>query len=80
VPLSWAQLTAGHLPHGREGSFALPSPRRRDTGALLAPTTATPLIEIAPATQAMMVPMCMALPQPETNLPIEQCHTHHGGK
>jgi hypothetical protein len=37
--------------------FGLPSPRRRGTGALLAPITTTPWMENSPATQAtMMVP------------------------
>jgi hypothetical protein len=38
----------------REGRFGLPSPRRRGTGASLAPVTTTPRMENAPAAQAMM--------------------------
>jgi hypothetical protein len=37
-----------------ERSFGLPSPRRRGTGASLAPITTMPWMEKAPATQATM--------------------------
>jgi hypothetical protein len=58
-----------------EGSFGLPYPRRRDTGASLTPTTTTPWMENALATEAMMtVPSRMAAPWLETNLPIERRH------
>jgi hypothetical protein len=46
------------------GGFGLPSPRRRGTRASLAPITATPWLENAPATQATMtVPPRMEVPQ-----------------
>jgi hypothetical protein len=38
-----------------EGSFGLPSPRRRDTWASLDPATTTPWMENVPATQVMMM-------------------------
>jgi hypothetical protein len=54
----------------REGSFSLPSPRRRDMGASLAPVTTISQIENAPAAQATMtVPPWTVAPWPETNLP-----------
>jgi hypothetical protein len=63
------------------GSFNLHSSRRRGTGASLALITTTPRMENAPATQAMMiVPPRTAVPQPETGLPFERHHTHHGGQ
>jgi hypothetical protein len=46
-----------------EGGFNLPSPRRHDMGALLAPITTTPWMENAPITQAMTtVPPWIAVP------------------
>jgi hypothetical protein len=64
-----------------EGSLSLPSPRRRDTGASLSPATTTPWMENASATQATkVVPSWMVAPRPETNLPVERRHAHHGGQ
>jgi hypothetical protein len=55
----------------REGGFGLPSPRRCGTGTLPAPVTATPWMENAPATQAMMtVPPQSAAPWLDTDLPF----------
>jgi hypothetical protein len=55
-----------------EGSFELPFPRWRSTGASLAPTTTTPWMENAPATQAMTtVSQWMVAPWLETSLPFE---------
>jgi hypothetical protein len=54
----------------REGSFNLPSPRRRDMGASLAPVTTISQMENAPAAQATMtVPPWTAAPRSETILP-----------
>jgi hypothetical protein len=54
------------------GSFGLPSPRMRGTGALLTPVTTTPRMENALITQATMtVPPQMAAPRPKTCLPFE---------
>jgi hypothetical protein len=54
-----------------EGSFRLPYPRRRGTGASPAPITATPKMENTPAAQATMtVPPRMAVPWPEACLPF----------
>jgi hypothetical protein len=50
---------------GREGSFNLPSTRRRSAGAPLTLAATTPW---------------MVAPWPETNLLIERCHTHHRGQ
>jgi hypothetical protein len=64
-----------------EGSFGLPSPRRRGLGASSASVTTTPKIENALVTQAMtMVPLRMVAPQLETCLPFERHHTHHEGQ
>jgi hypothetical protein len=66
---------------GREGSFDLPSTRRRSAGAPLALAVTTPWMENAPTTQAAtMVPSRMVAPWLETNLLIERCHTHHRGQ
>jgi hypothetical protein len=55
-----------------EGSFGLPSPRRRGMGASLTPIKTTQRMENALAAQAMaMVPLRTIVPQPETGLPIE---------
>jgi hypothetical protein len=63
-----------------EGGFGLPSPRRRDTGALSAPVKTAPWMENALATQATMtVPSRMAALQSNAGLPFEQRHTHQGG-
>jgi hypothetical protein len=64
-----------------EGSFSLPSPKRRDMGATLTLVTTTPKMENAPAAQAtMIVPLWMAASQPETYLPFERHHTCHRGQ
>jgi hypothetical protein len=64
----------------RDGGFGLPSPRRCSMGASLAPITTMPWMENAPAVQVMRaVPPWTAVPQPETDPPSEQHHTHHGG-
>jgi hypothetical protein len=47
------------MPSG-EGSFGLPSPRRRGMRASLAPITSTPQMENAPVAQATTVPPRMA--------------------
>jgi hypothetical protein len=63
-----------------EGGFGLPSPRRRDMGALSAPVKTTPWMENALATQAMMtVPSRMAALRSNAGLLFEQRHTHQGG-
>jgi hypothetical protein len=63
-----------------EGSFGLPSPRRRGMVALPAHVTTTPKMENALAAQAMTtVPPWMVAPRPETCLPFERHHAHHGG-
>jgi hypothetical protein len=55
-----------------EGSFGLPSPRRRGTGAPPTPITTTSWMENAPATQAMTTILpWMAAPQQKTGLPFE---------
>jgi hypothetical protein len=95
VSLLWAQLTAGIdsavamiedstkeflMVLIGEGSFNHPSPRRRSTGASLAPATTTPCKENAPATQAtLMFPPWMAVPRPETIFPFERHHAQHEG-
>jgi hypothetical protein len=57
------------VPSG-EGCFGLLSPRRRGTGALLAPITTTPQMENALVAQATTtVPPWMAAPWPETSFP-----------
>jgi hypothetical protein len=63
-----------------EGSFSLRSPRRCGAGALLTLGTTTPWMENFSVAQAMMtVPPWMVAPQPETRLPFERRHAHHGG-
>jgi hypothetical protein len=55
-----------------EGSFGLPSRRRRGTGALHAPVTTTLWMENTLAAQAMMmVHLRTAAPLPETGLPFK---------
>jgi hypothetical protein len=55
-----------------EGSFSLLSPRRRGTGASLAPITTTPWMENAPASQAMMTVLTwMAAPRLKTVIPFK---------
>jgi hypothetical protein len=52
-----------------EGSFGLPSPRRRNMRTLLSPTTTTPWLENALATQAMMMVLLWTVAlRLETNL------------
>jgi hypothetical protein len=64
-----------------EGSFGLPSHRRRGTGALLTPVTSTPRMKKAPTTQATMtVPPWTVARRPETKLPFERRYAHHGGQ
>jgi hypothetical protein len=64
-----------------EGSFSLPSPRRHDMGASLAPITTTPCMKDAPTTQTtMMVPPQMASLRPKTGLSFERHHTCHKGQ
>jgi hypothetical protein len=53
----------------REGNLSNPSPRRRSTGALLAPATTTTWKENAPATT--MFPPQTVMPRSETNFPFE---------
>jgi hypothetical protein len=61
----------------RKGGSGLPSPKRRDMGAHSTPVTTTPWMENALATQATMtVPPWTVVPQLDTGLPFEQCHTH----
>jgi hypothetical protein len=58
-------LTASSM----EGSFGLPSPRRRDMRTSLSPATTTPWLENALATQAMMMVLLWTVAlRPETNL------------
>jgi hypothetical protein len=65
------------VPSG-EGIFGLPSPKRRDTGASLAPMTTTPWIENASTAKAMVtVPLRMAAPWPEIGLLFEQHYALH---
>jgi hypothetical protein len=69
-----------HTAPSGEGNFDLPSPRRRDMGASLAPVTTTLWKENAPAAQATMtVPPQMVVPRLETGLPFERRHAHHRG-
>jgi hypothetical protein len=64
-----------------EGSFDFPSPRRHGTGASLAPVTTMPLMEDAPAAQAMMtVPLRMTVLHLEIGLSFERRHAHHRGR
>jgi hypothetical protein len=60
-----------------EGSFGLPSPRSRGTGAPPAPIATTPWMENAPATRAMiMVPPQTVASRLDIGLPFEQRHAH----
>jgi hypothetical protein len=55
-----------------DGSFSLPSPRRRGTGSSLAPVTTTPWMENSLATQATTtVPPQMTTPQVKSILSFE---------
>jgi hypothetical protein len=68
------------MPSG-EGSFGLPSPRRRGTGVLLAPVTITLWKENSLTAQATMtVPPWTAMLWSKTDLPFEQCHARQGGQ
>jgi hypothetical protein len=83
--VSWAQLIEGHLPpwwamiedsakefltaSSWEGSFGLPSPRRRSMGASFAPVSTMLWMDDALSAQAMTtVPPRTAMPWPETGL------------
>jgi hypothetical protein len=64
-----------------EGSFVVPSPRRRGMGASLASNTTTQWMEDALAALAMMiVPPRMVVAWLETGLSSERCTTHHEGR
>jgi hypothetical protein len=58
-----------------EGSFGHPSPRRRSTESSLTSATTTTWKENALA----MMKFCpwTTTPWPETNFPLEWCHTYH---
>jgi hypothetical protein len=61
-----------HTASDGEGGSDLPSPRRRDVGALLAPATTIAWPEDTPTTQAMMtIPPQPAALQSDTELPFE---------
>jgi hypothetical protein len=63
-----------------DGGSGLPSPRRHDMGASLAPFTTTPRMENALIAQSMMtVPPRTTAPWVEVGLPFERCHAHHRG-
>jgi hypothetical protein len=61
-----------------EGRRSHPSPRRRSTGALFAPTTTIAWKENALATTRF--PPWMAEPWPKTNHPSEWHHAHYEGQ
>jgi hypothetical protein len=64
-----------HMALGGEGRINLPSPRRRGTGASPAHATTISRSESTLTSEGTMtIPPRQALPQPNTDLPLERCH------